>query len=206
MTDFDLERLGNVWRKQPDARQLEELKRSAEAVRRRARWSQLIDSAAAALVAGVVTFLVIASPRLETILIGGGAILLLLYGQYRHRRLREEELRGLGGSAEAMLDQSIARLRATLKRTRFQLLGIAPSVVVGLVVANTVDRDAGGGLLSDVVARPVMGIVIVLAALIALGVMASWFVRSMRHDRRELKSLLVLRQAYRDEPDPTPGH
>ena len=45
MTDFDLDRLGDVWRQQPDPAEMERLQRSAAAVSRRARWAQLVDIA-----------------------------------------------------------------------------------------------------------------------------------------------------------------
>ena len=37
MSDFDLDRLGDVWRQQPDPAEMERLQRTAAAVSRRAR-------------------------------------------------------------------------------------------------------------------------------------------------------------------------
>ena len=88
MIDFDLDRLGDVWRQRPDPAELEALKRSAEIVRRRARWAQLIDIVAAVVVAAVVLLLVLSNPKVDTLLVGGAAILMLLGTQVRSRRLR----------------------------------------------------------------------------------------------------------------------
>ena len=91
MIDFDLDRLGDVWRQRPDPAELEHLKRSADAVRRRARWAQLIDIVAALVVAAVVLLLVLSNPKADTLLVGGAAILMLLGTQVRSRRLRQRE-------------------------------------------------------------------------------------------------------------------
>ena len=66
MTDFDLEKLGEQWRQQPSAAEMEELKRSAEKARRGARWGQIVEVGAAAILAGVVIILVLANPQIDT--------------------------------------------------------------------------------------------------------------------------------------------
>ena len=43
MSDFDLDRLGDVWRQQPDPAEMERLQRTAIAVARRARLSAILD-------------------------------------------------------------------------------------------------------------------------------------------------------------------
>ena len=43
MSDFDLDRLGDVWRQQPDPAEMERLQKSAAAVARRARRAQVVD-------------------------------------------------------------------------------------------------------------------------------------------------------------------
>ena len=82
MTDFDLERLGDVWRQQPDPAEMERLQRAAAAVGRRARLSQIVDIVAAIGVAAVVIALVLSNPRTETFVMGAAAILILLYSNY----------------------------------------------------------------------------------------------------------------------------
>ena len=47
MSDFDLDRLGDVWRQQPDPEEVARLQKSAAAVARRARLAQVIDIGAA---------------------------------------------------------------------------------------------------------------------------------------------------------------
>lgn len=194
MIDFDLDRLGDVWRQRPDPAELESLKRSAEAVRRRARWAQLIDIVAAVVVAGVVLLLVRSNPKVDTLLVGGAAILMLLGSEYRSRRLRREELRSLTGSTEQMLDQSISRTKATIKRSRFQLLSAAPGILLGVLLAYLVDDHAAGRLWQMPMAVTLVLVFIVTALLFYL-------IRTIRKSRRELGRLVALREAYRGEQD-----
>ena len=70
MTDLDLDRLGDVWRQRPTAAEMESLRRTADAVRRKARWGQYVDAAAAVLVAAVVVILVLSNPKIDTLLVG----------------------------------------------------------------------------------------------------------------------------------------
>jgi hypothetical protein len=200
MIDFDLDRLGDVWRQQPDPAELERLKRSAETVRRRSRWAQLVDVVGAVIVAGFVLVLVLSNPKLDTLLVGGAAILMLLGTELRTRRLRKEELRSLTGSTEQMLDQSINRTKATIKRSRFQMLGAAPAFAIGLLLAYVVDDRAAGPLrqlLSDTGTR----MTIVLVAVLVMIVLLAYLINTIRTSRRELERLVALREAYRGEQD-----
>jgi hypothetical protein len=202
MTDLDLDRLGDLWRQRPTAEEMESVRRTAETVRRKARWAQWIDSAAAVLVATIVLVLVLSNPSFDTMLVGGAAIVVLLLSQARTRRLRAEELRSLTGSTQEMLDQSIARARATLKRTRFQLLAMGPSFALGLGVAALVDRNSGefyGRLFFE----SGMALWIVGGAVLVLGLIAFGFNRSMNTTRGELSRLEVLREAYKTEGSPS---
>jgi hypothetical protein len=194
MIDFDLDRLGDVWRQRPDPAELESLKRSADIVRRRARWAQLFDVVAAAVVAAVVLLLVLSNPKVDTLLVGGAAILMLLGTQVRSRRLRQEELRSLTGSTEQMLDLSINRTRATIKRSRFQLLGGPPAFSLGLLLAYVVDDRAAGRLWQTPPAVALGAVFFVIALMVYL-------VNTMRASRRELDRLVALREAYRGERD-----
>ena len=124
MTDFDLDRLGDVWRQQPDPAELERLQKSAATVARRARISQVTDIVVAVAVAAVVIFLVASNPRPVTVAVGGAAILVLLVGNIRLRRVRQIELKHLAGGTEEMLDQSIIRAETTVRHHRFSLLGL----------------------------------------------------------------------------------
>ena len=200
MTDLDLEHLGDVWRQRPTPAELAHLRQTAEAVRRRARWAQVVDLIAAALVSGVVLLLVASNPEVDTLIVGGAAILVLLGGEIRSRRLRQEELRGLTGSTEQMLDQSIARMEATLKRTRFQLHGLGPALAVGWALAyfatNGADRHWPAPLLTGNWKPFLMA-----AAVLAVVAMALYLIRSLRAGRKELGRLLALRQSYREDQD-----
>ena len=87
----------------------------------------MIDVAAGLVVAGLVLFLALSNPERDALVGGGIAIVVVLYSLIRQRRLREEELRGLTGSAEEMLDQSVIRVQATLKRAKFGAVMSRPS-------------------------------------------------------------------------------
>ena len=200
MTDLDLERLGDVWRQPPAPAELEELRRSAETVRRRARWAQLADLLTALAVGGLVLLLVLSNPKIDTFLVGSAAILVLLFGQYRQRRLRQDELRALAGSTQEMLDQSIARVEATAKRARFQLIGIVPSFLLGLGVAALVDLRSGGGFLTRI-GEQYSGGVLGIGALIFLALATHHFRKVLRTSRQELERLRALRDRYASEHD-----
>ena len=113
MTDLDLDRLGDVWRQQPDPAELERLRRTAAAVSRRARFFQIVDVVGAVVAAGAVILVVLLNPATETVALGSAAILLLLVSHVRLRKLRQVELRSLAGSAEDMLAQSIGGSRTS---------------------------------------------------------------------------------------------
>ena len=194
MIDFDLDRLGDVWRQRPDPAELEALKRSADAVRRRARLAQLIDIVAAVVVAAVVLLLVLSNPKLDTVLVGGAAILMLLGSEVRSRRLRREELRSLTGSTEQMLDQSINRTKATIKRSRFQLLSAAPGLSLGVLLAYVVDDRAAGRLWQ-------MPLAVTLVLIFFVTALLAYLIKTIRSSRRELDRLGTLREAYRGEQD-----
>ena len=199
MTDFDLDRLGDVWRQRPDPAEMEELKRSAERVSRRARWGQRLDAIAAIVVGGVVLFMGLSNPRTDTLIVGAGAIVVLLVSQIRSRRLRREELRALTGSAEAMIAQSIARLEATSKRTRLQILLIGPGIAFGLVMAGLVDDRSSGEFFDRLVPAPPVQITIALIGFVFLAAGGVWLARAFRRTGQELSRLIALREDYRKE-------
>lgn len=195
MSDLDLDRLGDVWRQQPSASEMADLQRSAETVRRRARWAQRADVTAAILIAGAVLLFVLRSPEPATILVGGGAILLLLFSQVRQRKLRAAELRGLVGSSEEMLDQSIERLRQSLKRIRYGALTLGPALLVGWLLARTANLPAAAA------PDPQLRTILLVGAVVLLAATALTFAASYRQAKRELERLLALREAYRVESE-----
>jgi hypothetical protein len=205
MTDFDLERLGDVWRQQPDPAELERLQRAAAAVSRRARLSQIVDIVAAMAVAGVVVALVLSNPRTEAFLMGAAAILVLLYSNYRQRKLRQVELRNLTGSTETMLQQSIERVETTLKHNRVSLIALGPALVIGVLFAFTVLERHGTLRVSIIPSEgPVLWLVRggIIAAIAGF---AMFMVIAVRRGRRELERLKTMREAYRHEHESTMG-
>ena len=201
MTDLDLERLGDVWRQRPDTAELEQLQRAAETVRRRARWMQAVDVLAAIVVSGVVLWLVLSNPTTDTLVVGGGAILVLLVSQARSRRFRQRELRSLSGSAEEMLDQSIERVSATLGRARSALFLLPLAVLLGLLVAYVAMPSMERGLAERISPEPGLGTGIQLLIGLVLVVALLHAVRTIRQSRRELSRLRALRESYRQEQE-----
>lgn len=198
MTEFDLDHLGDLWRAQPDPAEIERLRRSAEAVQRRARWGQVTDAWLALLVSAVVLTLIISNPRIETAAVGGGAIFFMLYSTIRQRRLRVLELATLGASTEHMLDQSIDRAKAIVQRTRFGLFLSPLGLPIGIGFGAALNLGQGSSLLQGLNARPLtlgMGL-----ALAAAGVaICLYFLRIGRNAQLELQRLQHMREAYHTE-------
>ena len=199
MNDFDFDHLGDVWRQPPDRAELEALMRSAEAVRHRARWGHLIDLASALVVAAVVLFLALLNPERDTLVVAGGAILLLTYSQYRQRRLRQEELRSLTGTAEEMLDQSIARAEARVRRIRFSLGALPAGLFVGLIFSYFVDDRVAGDLVRRFSSGAGVGTIILAVTGVGLAFAVYSLAQAIRRGNLELAKLKALRDAYRAE-------
>ena len=200
MTDFDLDRLGDVWRQQPDPAEMARLQKSAEMVARRARRTQVVDIGAALIVSAVVIFLVASNPKLNTFLIGAAAIIVLLASNLRLRKVRSIELKSLTGSTEEMLDQSITRLETTVRHHRFGAIAIGPAFLIGTLVAYAAQsRSLFAALQNGSTLR--LAWVAAGLGLVAAGMLYSY--RSMQRGNRELERLRAMREAYRHEHDST---
>jgi hypothetical protein len=201
MSDFDLDRLGDVWRQQPDPAEMQRLQRTAIAVARRARLAAILDICAAVAVSAVVVVLVITNPRTQTVVMGSAALLVLLGSNIRLRRLRQVELKGLTGTTEDMLDQSIARVETTVRHHKFTLYA-GPFALLGSwmgFAATAKPRpDAIFGRLSGL---PWFGTVLQGAAAIAAVGLIVYLIVFIRRGRRELNRLHAMREAYREESD-----
>lgn len=203
MSDFDLERLGDVWRQPPGPAEMEQLQRTAAGVSRRARFAQVFDIGAGIVVSGVVILLVLSNPRTETVLMGAAAILVLLISNIRQRRLRQVELRSLTGSTEDMLNQSIERVQATIKRTRFTLIGVGPSLLIGGLFAASAGVGRGGAILpalNDMLLLRVIWLGVAIAVIVGFVIFSAL---AIRRGRRELGRLVAMREAYRQEREST---
>ena len=198
MNDLDLEHLGDVWRQPPDRAELASLMRSAEAVRRRARWGQLVDISAAVAVGGVVLFLILLNPARDTLIVGSGAIFILLYSNYRQRRLRQEELRSLTGTAEEMIDQAIERIETAMRYNRFTLIASGPAFLLATLFAATADQQ-GGVILGSLRDTPWLRFDMDGVWVAAIGGSVVFLVAAIRRGRRELGRLRSMREAYRQE-------
>lgn len=206
MSDFDLDRLGDVWRRQPNPAEMDKLQRTAAAVSRRARFGQIVDFGAAFAVAGVVILLVINNPQLNTLVLGGAAILILLFSVFRQRQLRAVELRGLTGSTEEMLDQSIERVATTRKRNLFGVVSMIPGLGIGLLFASAVIPNSGNQRFATMIANAGLGPWVIPALIVAiLLATAAWLLRAIRASDRELERLRALRDAYAREDQISQG-
>lgn len=196
MSEFDLDRLGDVWRAQPDPAEIERLRRSAEAVQRRTRFGQFADIGLAIIVSVAVLALIISNARIETALAGGAAILLILFTMVRQRRLRALELATLDGSTEHMLDQSIERTQATIRRARFNLLTTPLGLPLGIAFGAALDRGQGSGMYQRVASEPLIATLISVVLLVAAGSICIYLIRVGARARQELERLIRLRSAY----------
>ena len=201
MSDFDLDRLGDVWRQQPDPAEMQRLQRTAIAVARRARLAAILDICAAVAVAAVVIVLVLANPKAQTVVMGTAAILVLLGSNLRQRRLRQVELKQLTGTTEEMLDQSIARVETTLRHHKFTLYAL-PLVFLGSwlgFAATAAPRhDSMLGILRE---NPWFRTILLGAGITGLVGLAVYLVVNIRRGRSELNRLNAMRDAYRQERD-----
>ncbi len=197
MSDFDLDRLGDVWRQQLDPAEMARLQRTAAAVNRRARFSRILDILAGIAVSAIVLVLVWTNPRFETFLLGAAAILVLLVSNIRLRKLRQVELRSLAGSTEDMLDQSIDRLEATLKHKRFGLIAIGPALAIGFLLAWAAGANPG------TLVAPALRLALRGTTFVVLAGVAVFLIVASRRERRELGRLRAMRESYRLEGEST---
>jgi uncharacterized membrane protein len=198
MSDFDLDRLGDVWRQQPDPAEMQRLQRTAVAVARRARLAAIVDVCAAVAVSAVVVILVLANPKTQTIVMGTAAILLLLGSNIRLRKLRQVELKGLTGTTEEMLDQSIARVETTLRHHKSTLY-YGPLVMLGSWIFAAVVVPKKESVLGGLHDLSWFGPMLVGTAVAAVVALAIYLIISVRRGRRELNRLNAMREAYRVE-------
>lgn len=126
-------------------------------------------------------------------------ILLLLYSQTRQRRFRQIELKSLTGDTATIIDQSVERVEAKLKRTRLGLLMTGPAVVFGFLLAFALDVDGSGemlrGMWGDGRTRTAASAVAIMVVLIAIAQTVTGF----RQSKRELRRLRELQSSYRRE-------
>lgn len=201
MSEIDLDRLGDLWRTPPDAAELDQLRRSAEAVRRRARLGQVTEFWLAAVVSAIVIALIFSNPRVETALFGGAAIMAMLFSTIRQRRLRQAELKTLAGSTDQMLNQTVARLQATVTRARLNLIGAPPAVLIGLAFGWTLDSGAGSPVFTRFSTSPLTPLLVAALIFLILGGALVHFGRALRRARMQLDQIIRLRDDFQSETD-----
>ena len=201
MSDFDLDRLGDVWRQQPDPAEMARLQRTAIAVARRARLAAIVDICAALAVGAVVIVLVLTNPKVETMVMGSAAILVLLGSNIRLRKLREVQLRELAGTTENMLDQSIGRVETTLRHHKFTLFATPAVFLIFSVGFAKTAAPRPESMLASLRAIPWFRVTLLGGAFAAMVGLAVYLFFSIRRGRRELERLKAMREAYRQERD-----
>lgn len=199
MSDIDLDRLGDLWRAEPDAEELRALRRAARKARIRGRVAAAFELALAGVMIVALIGVVLINPQPRTGLAASAVILLLLYSQTRQRRFRQIELKSLTGDTATIIDQSVERVEAKLKRTRLGLLMTGPAVVFGFLLAFALDVDGSGemlrGMWGDGRTRTAASAVAIMVVLIAIAQTVTGF----RQSKRELRRLRELQSSYRRE-------
>ena len=104
-----------------------------------------------------------------------------------------------------MLDQSIERVTATVKRTRLGLIMGMPAVPIGALLASAVESSSGDEIASRIAAYEGLGTAILLVAGLGFSTMATHLFRQFRRSPRELERLILLREAYRQEHEWSKG-
>ena len=204
MTEIDLDRLGDVWRQQPDPAEMEELLRSASKVSRRAKFSQIVDAVGVVVAIMVVVALVTLNPRTEFLALGGATMFVLLVSNVRLRKLRQVELRSLTGSAEDMIEQSIERVENTINYQRLCLFAMMPVLIAAYSAASLFVDHPRGGLLDFIFgSAPAVRVLWVGAGIGAMAGLTVLMAASLRRNRRELGKLCAMRDAYREEREST---
>jgi len=201
MSDFDLDRLGDVWRQQPNPAEMARLQRTAIAIARRARLSAILDICAALAVAAVVIVLVLTNPKVETLVMGSAALFVLLWSNIRLRKVREVQLRELAGTTENMLDQSIARVETTLRHHKFTLFATPTVFLIFWVGFTTTAAPRPESMIANLRAIPWFRTTLLGGAFAAMVGLAVFLFVSIRRGRRELERLQAMREAYRQERD-----
>ena len=203
MTDLDLERLGDLWREEPDPKAIAELLRAAGAARRRALAGLLFDYALAALLLAACVTIIAVNPKLEVIAVGVLAIVLLVTSQVRQLQSRRLELKGLTGDTEKMLDQSIAQVEARVKQARSGLILFVPAFLVGLAFAAVSEDSRTSAFIFPALGHPLPHVMLMLLAVIVGGTLMVHLALTIRRGRREHARLLELRHSYGQEHEKT---
>jgi hypothetical protein len=123
----------------------------------------------------------------------------MLFSTVRQRRLRMIELATLSGSTEHMLDQSIERARATIRRARLNLLTTPLGLPLGIAFGAALDRGQGSGMYQRLTSEPLITALVSMTLLVAAATICVYLIRVRRAARQELERLTQLRQAYEAE-------
>jgi hypothetical protein len=198
VSDLDLERLGELWRGDPQPEAIEELRRAAAAAKRRGPVKTMLDYALAVVMAAAVLFIIAVDRQVDTAFVGAVALLMLIFGQLRQRRFRRLELESLSGDTSSMIDQSIERVEATFKHASQGLLLLPPAITLGIVLGFVSD-DATRPFFSRLGDNPLSALLLAAIMFIALPAMVVHLILTKRRSRRELERLHALREAYRKE-------
>ncbi len=201
MSDFDLDRLGELWRQDPEPAEVERLRRAAARVSRRARMAQLADTIGAIIVSASLVAVTTINHEPRTILIVTAALLLILFTFVRNRKLREAEIRMLSGTTEEMLDQSIERARTTRKRMRFNLVSVPVAIVIYSVLISLGRGTENSILRARLHLSEDMIFVGAIMLVLVAGLLTVGYARTFIRSRIELGWLERLRDAYRRERD-----
>jgi hypothetical protein len=204
VNEFDLDRLGSLWRTEPGAEELSKLRRSAESARRRAYWTSLLDYGLAAIAVSTVLMILAFNPNFEAILVGAAAVVVAIMSLTGRKRARRIELQSLAGDTESMLETSIAAVETRLKRSKSGLMVLGPSILLGVLFGFIVDKGGGGAALPTLEGEAWRGMVVRGLLIFIIGLTTIQLILSVRRSRAELDRLFQLQEAYRLEHEATP--
>jgi hypothetical protein len=201
MTEFDLDRLGSLWRQDPEPAEIERLRQSARKVSRRARLAQAADAAGTLAVSVSLIIIALVNRRADATAVIGTIIAFLFYSSLRNRKLRELEVKAATGSTQEMLDQAIARGEGVLKRIRANLVAsIIALPLMGLLLL-TLEHGPGRNLARRYFEHSHIPLVVDFVILVLVGWIVVQTLVTVRNTRREVRQLRALREAFQTEED-----
>jgi hypothetical protein len=163
----------------------------------------LLDYGLAAIAVGIVLLIIGFNPKLEAVLVGTAAVVVAVMSLTGRKRARRIELESLAGDTESMLESSIARVEARLKRSKSGLMVIGPSILLGILFGFIVDQGGGGAALPTIEGEAWRGLVVRGLFIFIVVVTVVQLVLAVRRGRAELDRLIQLREAYRLEHEGT---
>jgi hypothetical protein len=195
MKDLDLQELADLWQ-EPDAAGAEDVQALARRARRDAFVMSWVDTAWGVIIVGSLVVGAFMKPSVPVAIGALLTIFMTLWINWKRRSLRQMT-RTLGtGDRGDFLDASVRLAKAAYRRTTFGLVAFPPAILAALVYRVTTRGEMLHPLdaLGAWVTSP-RGMI----ALLLLGGLVVWMLRSLRRHKEELRRLEEVRAAYAQE-------